>query len=396
MRQKMQAALLVVGLGLVLITMQRTIAEALPAGFAATYRSQSDMVPEPVSRSGTVDSEAPRIAVTNAGTVHVVWEEDGQVYYSARAGDGSWSTPGAVAPGERPDIAIEGHRVHLVYSELVGGNLEIFHRVREDGKWSIPRNVSETSGQSSNPAIAVAPDGALHVVWSDTTPGSPVIYYASSDDGGSIWSAAPILPYASGSLPQVTVAGTVVNVVWQGIDAGTGKEEILYTKQQNDGWSLPEVVSDTPDQASRVPRIAIASGSLHVVWEEDDGTNPQVYYTSRTAGGWTAVEPIYTSGYESLLPDVAVDSAGIRHVVWDENSTTDPILHKYKAHGATTWTDAIQAYAGTGVGDSLKDVTLAAGPGALIHVAWAEKIDGQWDVYYLGRGGRVFLPGLFR
>ncbi len=333
---------------------------------------------EPINISNTAaDSHSPAIAVDGNGVAHVVWEDGGEIYHSYGS-DGSWSVPARVATGEEPAIAIDGSNTpHLVFSNEIGGNYEIYYCFWDGSAWSLPRNVSDTSGGSFAPDIAWAMDGTIHVVWADNTPGYSVIYHAYSTDGIS-WVSAPI-PSATGSAPSVALGSDgLVHLVWQERDSPTSPYEIYHCQWDGEAWSLPENISDTPDDHSIAADIAAADdGTVHLVWQEMVGGKFEIYYSGGEGGFWSLPENISETPADSYLPRIAIDGDNNRHVAWDEGSV---LLYRRWQTEASDWSNV------TGIGDDphgIAEVALCVDAEGTVHVVWAEFVAANnWDIYY--------------
>ena len=73
--------------------------------------------------------------------------------------------------------------------------------------------------------------GAIHLVWSDNTPGNYDIDYKKSADGGTTWSGVQRLTWNSGDsrVPSMAVDSShIVHLVW--MDLTPGNYEIYYKK----------------------------------------------------------------------------------------------------------------------------------------------------------------------
>jgi len=334
---------------------------------------------EPVSDPQAADdARAPTLAVSPDGVVHVVWEEGPFLYHRYRD-HGVWSQPAFVATGEAPALtAGPDGVVHLVWSNEFGGNYEIYYSTWGEAGWSLPRNVSHTSGVSLAPEVAVGDDGVRHVVWTDNTPGYPVVYHASSSDG-LIWSTFPI-PSGSGLAPVVAIGfqemiTQVVHVAWQDEDEVTGRYEVFHSQWDGVDWSLPENVSDSPSHDSRLPDLTTGpDDKAHLVWEEG-GDAAEVYYSGGRQGAWSLQEDVSESEVDSLLPSLAVDEKGNRHVAWDEVSE---VLSRAWRGGSWGGREMVAENPA-----GISDPALWVGPGAVLHITWAEASEsGRWQVYY--------------
>ena len=179
------------------------------------------------------------LAVDDSGNVHVAWNRDGsggyKVFYARRSSNGSWTDPLALAdisPVHVPQIATDRHGVvHLmvynVYRQLStagvwsapeslfqagpgytidlqpdlqqgeaqllvdqdgvvfgvwsqGWDTQAYYRRRSvDGGWEDIYRLSPSSTGSGYPQAVLAPDGALHTIWSESgVPGAYSIAYS--------------------------------------------------------------------------------------------------------------------------------------------------------------------------------------------------------------------------
>ncbi len=98
-----------------------------------------------------------------------------------------------VCQGETPRIAADGNgNLYVVFAGCKQGSKvqDIFCSSSADGglTWTSPIDVSNTPGTSSHPDIAVEKNGAIDLVWGDTTDiTSPDIFFVRSQDKGKTW-----------------------------------------------------------------------------------------------------------------------------------------------------------------------------------------------------------------
>jgi uncharacterized protein YfiM (DUF2279 family) len=331
------------------------------------------------------DSRSPRLAVSGS-SIHVVWEEDSWVYH--RCWDGhAWSPSERAAFGEQPALTADASgSVHLAFVNEFGGNFEVYHCRWKGTAWSLPRNVSNTSGVSSAPGLGVAPDGTIHVVWADNTPGYSVIYHAFWN--GTYWINEPV-PSALGGAPAVAVSTDgVVHVVWQDRDALGAPYEIYYSRWTGSRWSLPEDLSDTEATQSIIPAVAVGpDGQAHVAWQERVDRAYTINYTQGFVAYWSVPERLSEGDVEAYLPSLAIGAASIVYVGWDESTSAN-----YRARGAEDlhWSPRTTVIDNA---EGVSDFQLMVDAAGQVHAVWAQRMeDGSWDVFYQNLSYRSVLP----
>ncbi|MBI3942135.1 MAG: hypothetical protein HY326_03910, partial [Chloroflexi bacterium] len=292
-----------------------------------------------------------------------------------------WSTPEVVTLGSNPALAASGNTIYLVWSDVFGDNLEIFfgQGSATTGTWSISRNVSNTSGTSTTPALAAGPGGKLFVAWSDNTPGSATIYVAQSDDGLT-WSNGPI-PGGAGLSPSIAIGQDgLVHVAWQSLDDATNTYDIWHIQQQGTVWSVAEDISSSPGIDSLKPWIAVAPDhQAHMVWEEDT-TPSSAAYSGGSFLAWSIPVTISQSVNNANLPRIAIDNQGSLHVTW-RNATASAIEYRQWFPSSRSWAAIATPPPATSAGGVARPA-LVAEAGGRIHLAWEQpSSSANADIY---------------
>ncbi len=348
-------------------------------GYAVTASETSTWIPPvDVSHSGMA-SQSPSVAVTPGGQVHVVWEENGAIYHSFEK-DGAWSSPRQLFPGAQLVIVSSGDDVvGMLFVQPNGSIMDVFFTFWNGNSWASPRNISQTSGNSVSPYLAIGPDGHLYAVWSDTTPGYPAIYLADSGDG-LVWSNGPV-PNASGISPVIAVGkDSTLYVAWQQRYAGdtTPYEVFLSSYTASSGWSLPEDISNSPEVSSTLPDISTSpDGTVHIVWQEGN----DILYTWGIPGAW-ATPANLSDGSTAYAPRVSVDLSGGIHVAWDEDTA---ILYRHSPGSGKAW-DLKETVAADSSG--AMNVSLTADAAGIPHAAWEDE-SGAGNVFYSTKGTTI-------
>jgi hypothetical protein len=326
-------------------------------------------------RSHAVASgKAPIIAADSNGHLHAVFEglEPGWKYqdiFYCQSVDGgvSWSAPEDIsntpASSVHPGIAVEqSGALDVVWCDTKSGDTSpdvFFVRSTDGGKtWTKPKDISNTPGVSSQPALATGSDNSIHVVWCDTSKGekNKDIYYCASNDGGKTFSKDPLLPCIDiSNTPGASNAPTIavcedgsVHAAWEDTTSGATKPDIYYAMSENGTWSKPIDVSKTPG-VSRHPSIACGTkGKVYLAWADssDKPTAPDIWFALARKHG-TFEEPINLSDTPGLSgdPSVAADQKNHVCVVWSdtsENSTKPDIFGRVSLDGGDDFSNIME------------------------------------------------------
>jgi hypothetical protein len=237
----------------------------------------------------------PQLAVEGNGAAHVVWYDEtsgnGDISYAWRGSDGFWSSSQNISnmagSSHSPQLAVYGNgTVHVVWSENSSGRGDIYYCERSpNGKWSSPQNISNTAGRSGSPQLAVSGSGTVHVVWSDLTPGHVDIYHAWRRSDGT-WSTPGKVSNSSAFsfAPIVVVDGKETpHAMW--VDENPCLASVYYARGGSGGtWSSPCLISD-PSAASDSSRLVVdEKGLVHIVWQAYESPLSKIYYTNWEAG----------------------------------------------------------------------------------------------------------------
>lgn len=298
----------------------------------------------PVNISGSA-GYYPHIAVDAQATVHVIWQEDSDIRYATKPRGGGWSAPINVSrtskAGLTAALRVDGTgNVHIAWVDSSPGNNEIYYASKASGAsaWSAPERVSDTTGTSWAPALAVNSQGVIHVIWYDFTPGATEIYYAFKAPGMAAWSAALNVSNTAGGSqwPALVIdAQDALHLVWQDTLplAGQGQALILYyaAKSFAGGWSQPLELarSQASSEKAQPPELAISPyGALHVAWA--DMTDYRLRYAIKPDAetGWSIPQVVAT-----LIPPpnpanqwyfigLAADPDRGVHLIWNDMAGT--------------------------------------------------------------------------
>lgn len=272
------------------------------------------------------------VAVDLDGRVHVFWTyaaDSGaptNLLYHRYQAEGSWSEETDIFAGadwdafSRPVVACDrANRLHLLWKGLQGLSYSMVPaaQAHDPKSWQERATIAQADVLGAT-ALVAAPDGTLHVVYSQSRAGTNVMYLRS-EDGGATWSDPQPLSDIMPSDPQA------------------------------------------PDSAS----MAIDSrGTLHVVWHESyppEWLGRQVLYAQSTDGGRTwmlprALSEISAGAAWNALPNVVVGADDNLYVMW---ACGNPVVRCFRRSNdlGASWADSMQPF---------RDLIGAAGRDALV------------------------------
>lgn len=307
---------------------------AVPASIAGESNASG-----PVQITDVAKGKTPSIAAGD-GTLHIAYQNDSSIFYSASSDEGkSWSAQANVSgKGQScslPAIATGADgSVNIVWQDKPAGEneIDIFYARSADGgkNWSEPTNISKTTTASSEPELAVGPDNSVHIVWIDALSGPkcPDVYYTCSKDGGKTWSNKEDISNTPGVCTNPAIAaGTdgAVHVAWMDTSSGETHPDILYVCKSDNGWTKWKDISNSP-RFSTHPSIGCGpKGKVYLVWSDNSRKE-------HSADIWCAIshrngnfgKPINISNSRGVSnqPVIAVDQTDRLAVVWSDTSAS--------------------------------------------------------------------------
>ncbi|HUY00008.1 MAG TPA: hypothetical protein VMV49_10675 [Candidatus Deferrimicrobium sp.] len=270
---------------------------------------------------------------------------------------------------------------------------------------------------SIDPAIAVAPNGDIHVVWEDTCSGPWSgdwdIFYAKYSAGA--WSNATVISdngawWNTGNSyePAIAVdASGTVHVVWKDetstpFSSPTDTEILYINYTVATGWSNATVISDNGNWwntgNSEMPQIAVDStGTIHVVWADETasmwGGDKEIMYVNWTSNsGWSNATIVSDNGNwwntgDSTYPSIVLYNDTL-HLVWVDDTpgewtggSEEEIMYATytSSQGWSNATVISDGYNGVWWRDgSLFEPAIAVDNLGGLHVAWSDRTHAEW------------------
>jgi hypothetical protein len=381
--------------GLVALVLASIAALARPAPIHADAGSAPWVSPTAVA-TGLRDALWPSLAFTFDGVEHAAWETEGQIYYAAQWPGREWNSPQRIASGMSPTLVVDDRgRLHALFANQFMGNYEIYDSALSNGTWSLPVNVSHTSGFSAFPTATAGSGGALYVAWMDNSPGYWTIYVGEWH--GTYWSNRPIAN-ARGQGPTLGYSPDgALYLAWQDrvptATDPTGTFHIFLSQRRGDSWTLPIDLSARPQVESIGANLTTTSdGFAHLTWV--DG-GQEVRYGFGQEAYWP--DPVTVTRAVTLArgPRILSERSERLHIAWDEG---DMVRVASATPATLNWPkpSVIPAALGT-----LRSVALTMGPRNEVSLGWIQTLQpSDIDIYESwqdsGASPVIWLPFVMR
>ena len=310
---------------------------ALPDGSYSSIWRFSIAYPLIQVTTDQVDDWRPAIARTNDGKLWVVWHSwrsDNNIWYKTSDDNGvTWSadTQLSTDPSSDYDPAImqtNDGTIWVVWYSYRSGNADIWYKTSSDGgvTWSAATQLTTDSGSDYNPAITQTSDGTIWVVWYSYRSGNDDLWYKTSSDGGTIWSSAVQLTAAPEGDYRPAIAQTSDGKIWVLWDSWRSDHPAIWYKTSDDGgtswsadaefgtdtnWDYAPTIAQTSDDT-----IWVARGS----WSGDLG-NWDIWYKTSDDGGttWSADQQCTQFNGDDLDPGLAALPGDQVALVWSSD-----------------------------------------------------------------------------
>jgi hypothetical protein len=317
---------------------------ARPAASSPTAPPEATVL----SEDPTAHSVDPAIAVTEDGTVHVVWQQgepgvdepESIIMHRTRAPDGSWSETREVYwDGVQPAIATDGRTVAVAFVRNPFDRFdttEILYKIwdRSTSSWpDIPRAIQGGLGLAGGqPDAAFDPNGYLWLAWISSRDIEQRPYYARVLAGtNEVDSGGPIDEREQGAQGPALAMDPErnVHVVWSTTYA-SGEADLSRWEWPSGGayWINRESALYDQIREARSPDIAAGSSALCVTWHEGNLAQPNEVILScdRASGSIWFGNVSRTPSSRSLLPSLSADEERGAMVLWFEREPAASVV----------------------------------------------------------------------
>ena len=179
-------------------------------------------------------------------------------------------------------IAAVENTVYLVWQESINdqsnkNNYDIFFIKSEDNgnTFSKPKNLSNNTGFSEHPQIAVSQNG-IFIVWVDNTNSNNTeIMFTKSEDNGTTFSKVINLSNNSKNSNNVEISAFDENVyvVWQDIDDDQNNDKnssIMFKSSVDSGNTFNDTIELATNTNDAYPKVNSYQSYVYIVWNSEN------------------------------------------------------------------------------------------------------------------------------
>jgi hypothetical protein len=377
----------------------------------------------------------PAVAVASSGEPILAWEDHSSGYgdiYVRRWNGSTWEEMGAGSAsgggisnssnpsGQAAVATTSDGAVYIAWTNRTIVTPEIYVRRWNGSGWeevgagsASGGGISNTSGWSQLPSMAVAPDGTVYVAWEEDIAGQIYVRRwngngweevgAGSASGGGISNTSGGGSF--GSSIAVAPDGTPY-VAW--CDGSNGWEQIYVRRWRGGTWE--EVghgsahgggISST-NSHSWYPSVGIAPGGVpYIAWyEELDAFISEIYVRRWNGVHWEEVGAgsasgggISSNGGISDFPSLAVAPDGMPYVAWHGTKSGDVEIYVRRWDGNSWQEVGVGSASGGGISDNFGesyDSSLAIGSDGVPYIAWHDDHGENNTEIFIRRGPPAF------
>ena len=343
-------------------------------------------------------SFTPQVAVDSNGTIYMAWEDDtntnSNILFS-RSTDGgvTFSTPVNLSNTSgfsfNPRIAVgSAGNVNVVWEDDTPGNTVIMfsHSTNAGVSFTAAVNLSNDSADSGSQQIAADTAGNIYVVWEHDSLNMGIFFSRSTDGGNTFVGPAALSTNASGSFsPQIAMdLNGNISIVWEDDTAVTSDISFSHSSDHGANFSIPESLSLHTGNSMGAQIGIDLNGNIDVVWANNSAGSLDIFFSRSSDGGTTFSSPKNISNSPGLSqnPQLGIDAKGNINVAWQDNTTQNPNSDIYFARssdGGVTFSSPLNVSNNSGFS---QNAFLAIDAGANIDLAWEDGTPGNDDIFF--------------
>ncbi len=256
-------------------------------------------------------------------------------------------------------VSLSGEYIYIVWQDEtlgVNGTADIFFKRSTDGgaTFSDTVNLSNNTGDSTDPDITSSNDGDINIVWRDDTAGTEQILFQRSNDNGNSFGTglSEHLTLSNNTAkninaiePRIVSDKANVYVLWSQGNFTGAISDIFFKRSTDGGASFGDIInlSSNPNSRSSLPNIEVLENNIYTAWSDGPFNNGEVNYRRSTDGGASFGDIINLSNNtgDSIRPEITVSDSNI-FIVWQNQATKgDNVFFKRSTDGGASFDNTI-------------------------------------------------------
>jgi hypothetical protein len=268
--------------------------------------------------------------------------------------------------------------------------------------------ISNSPNESQQPSAVAALDGMIYVAWHDGAEGADYEIYIRRWNGSN-WAEVGSGSATGGGIsnnsgqsyvPSVAVApNNTPYIAWHDDSVVTDVPEIYVRRWNGSSWEEVGTGSATGGgisnniNGSYWPSAAVdPNGMPYVAWEDGaEGGDYEIYVRRWNGSSWEEVGTNSATGGgismnngNSFHPSVAIAPDGTPYVAWDDDGTGDAEVYVRRWNGSSWEEVGTGSATGGGIsnnGGGSSEVSIAIAPDGTPYVAWRDTSGGDDETY---------------
>lgn len=172
---------------------------------------------------------------------------------------------------EHPQVAVYGNNVYAIWADDTSGNREVlFTRSVDNGaKFDSIKNLSNNTSDSLNQEIAVVGDN-VYVIWLDKHEDRTNILLRASADGGETFGRTINISSNANdeTFPKIAAYGSSVYIAWNMVTEELderGNNGLFFVRSSDGGNTFDNIIKLNRDNNFGEPQVAAVNDTVYVV-----------------------------------------------------------------------------------------------------------------------------------
>ncbi|MHA7582797.1 S-layer homology domain-containing protein [Paenibacillus vandeheii] len=298
-------------------------------GYKATVMKYSEVSGwSAVGQPGFTESFATKnkIAIDQYGTIYVAFSDLNHLgsatvmKYTEQDGWEFVGSPG-FSPGNLSSLDLQLDANGMPYVALNSSyHLTVMKYNDESGEWTSVSNAESNLGGAGGSVLAIGPDGAPYVAFSDNSGGFrlSVIKYNEADDS---WSFVGNRAFSQESVAEIALAIDQNDTAYIAYTTGRNGQKATVMKHAGSGTWTTVGDAEFSDGAANFVSLALdQEGSPYVAYMDYANMNKATVMKFIEENGWKAVGGTGFSAGSALNISLAIDPVGTLNVIFSDGS----------------------------------------------------------------------------